>query len=80
MKEYLEDLYNLGIIQGEHNSNWSDEYNLLEHSRNYYHKTKAIADKYGVRGKYPDEDDYMQLDMLGSVLNERAREHILQLI
>ena len=32
LKECLKDLYKLGIIQGEHNINWTDEYNLLEYS------------------------------------------------
>ena len=42
LKNCLDDLYQLGVIQGEHNINWADEYNLLEHSNEYYHKTKRM--------------------------------------
>jgi len=40
LEESLNDLYRIGVIQGEHNINWADEYNLLEHSKNYYKKIK----------------------------------------
>lgn len=48
LNESLNDLYRIGVIQGEHNINWADEYNLLEHSKNHYKKIKTIADEYGV--------------------------------
>ena len=62
VKDCLDDLYQLGMIQGEHNINWADEYNLLEHSKQYYHKTKSIADKYHI--DYNDSaEDYVKLMM-----------------
>ena len=61
LKNCLDDLYKLGVIQGEHNINWADEYNLLEHSKRYYHKTKSIADKYSI--DYSDSpEDYREND------------------
>lgn len=43
-------------MQKEHNINWTDEYNLLEHSKNYYNKIKTIADKYGIEYNRTLED------------------------
>jgi len=55
-EECLNDMYRLGVVQGEHNINWTDEYNLLEHSKNYYNKIKTIADKYGIECNRTLED------------------------
>ena len=88
LKDCLDDLYQLGVIQGEHNINWADEYNLLEHSKRYYHKTKSIADKYPIdysdspedyREK-DDEKEYALFDKLASNINEIAKEHILNIL
>ncbi len=81
IEECLDDLYRLGVVQGEHNINWADEYNLIEHSKNYYLKIKSVADKYGVESS-PKEcgDEYMQWDRMGFHLNEITREHILETV
>ena len=88
LKECLKDLYKLGIIQGEHNINWTDEYNLLEYSKNYFNKTKTIADKYNINyntsledyREYDNEAEYYLLDKLTSHMNEITKEHILNII
>jgi len=87
-EECLNVLYKLGVVQGEHNINWADEYNLLEHSRNYYDKIKAIADEYDVEFDYQledyredsDDDEYFLWDRMGFHLNEITQEHILNMI
>lgn len=88
LKECLKDLYKLGIIQGEHNINWTDEYNLLEYSKNYFNKTKTIADKYNINyntyledyREYDNESEYSLLDKLTSHMHEITKEHILNII
>ena len=88
LKECLKDLYKLGIIQGEHNINWTDEYNLLEYSKNYINKTKTIADKYNINyntyledyREYDNESEYSLLDKLTSHMHEITKEHILNII
>ena len=88
LKNCLDDLYKLGVIQGEHNINWADEYNLLEHSNEYYHKTKSIADKSSIDysdspedyRENDDEKEYVLWDKLASNINEITKEHILKII
>lgn len=87
IKNCLDDLYQLGVIQGEHNINWTDEYNLLEPSNKYYHKTKNIANKHGRSIEiFPedyrvnDEEKYALADKLGFNINEITKEHILNII
>ena len=88
LKECLKDLYKLGVIQGEHNINWTDEYNLLEYSKNYFNKTKTIADKYNINyntyledyREYDNESEYSLLDKLTSHMHEITKEHILNII
>ncbi len=88
LKNCLDDLYQLGVIQGEHNINWADEYNLLEHSKDYYNKTKSIAEKYNITydtsiedyREHDDDEEYILLDRLTFNLNEIIKEHILNLI
>lgn len=88
LKECLKDLYKLGIIQGEHNINWTNEYNLLEYSKNYFNKTKTIADKYNINyntyledyREYDNESEYSLLDKLTSHMHEITKEHILNII
>lgn len=88
VEECLNDLYLLGVVQGEHNINWADEYNLLEHSKNYYDRMKNIAQEYGVglasslEDYREDEDDeeYLLWDRMGFHLNEITREHILKML
>ena len=88
LEECLEDLYRLGIIQGEHNINWTDEYQLLEHSMKYYEKTKSIADKYDIKYSncledYRDDEDdeeYLLWDRLAFTVNEMTRNHIHKII
>ena len=74
LEDCLDDLYQLGVIQGEHNINWQDEYNLLEYSKNYYNKTKAIADKYGITYKDlpedSDDEEYWLWDRRAFDMNE----------
>jgi len=85
-EECLKDLYLLGLIQGEHNINWTDEYNLLKHSKNYYHKIKTIADKYSIRCNKTlmdycedeDENEYMLWDRWAFDLHEMTKDHILK--
>ena len=84
----LKDLYQLGIMQGEHNINWEDEYNLLEYSKNYYNKTKAIADKYNIDynncledyREDDGDDEYWLWDRLAFAMNEIVREHIQSIL
>lgn len=72
----LDDLYILGPVQGEHNINWTDEYNLLEHSQNYYEKIKAIGLEYGVEcGDLEVVDGYL-LDEMTFGLHEKVKEAI----
>ena len=88
LKECLKDLYKLGMIQGEHNINQTDEYNLLEYSKNYFNKTKTIADKYNINyntsledyREYDNESEYSLLDKLTSHMHEITKEHILNII
>lgn len=88
LEDCLKDLYHLGMIQGEHNINWTDEYNLLEYSKNYFRKTKAIADKYNINynvsiedyREYDDEEEYYLWDKLTFHMNEIVKEHILNII
>ena len=88
LNDCLDDLYQLGVIQGEHNVNWADEYNLLEHSKQYYHKTKSIADKYGIDysdspedyRENDDEEEYALLDKQAFNINEITKEHILNIL
>ncbi|MBE6490113.1 hypothetical protein [uncultured Methanobrevibacter sp.] len=85
LEESLNDMYRIGAIQGEHNINWADEYNLLEHSKNYYKKIKTIADEYGVGFDFKLEDyredsdyeEYNLWDRLAFDLSEKLKEHIL---
>ena len=85
LEESLNDLYRIGVIQGEHNINWADEYNLLEHSKNYYKKIKTIADEYGVDFDFKledyredsDDEEYYLWDRLAFDLSEKLKEHIL---
>lgn len=87
-KNYLDDLYELGVIQGEHNINWTDEYNQLEYSKEYYLKTKNIADKYNIDfddsienyRENGDEDESILWDRLAFHINEITKEHILNII
>lgn len=73
------------MIQGEHNINWTDEYNLLEHSKNYYKKIKTIADEYSVDfdskledyREDSDDKEYNLWDRLAFDLSEKLKEHIL---
>ena len=84
LEECLEDLYQLGMIQGEHNINWADEYNLLEYSKTYYNKTRAIADKYNINynscldnyREDDDEEEYQLWDKSAFHMNELIRKHI----
>ena len=84
----LNDLYQLGVIQGEHNINWTDEYNLLEYSKTYYEKTKAIADKYNINYNtciedYRENDDVEEnwlWDRMAFNMNEIIRQHLLIVI
>ena len=72
----IDDLYLLGLVQGEHNINWADEYNLLEHSQNYYEKIKAIGLEYGVEcGDLEVVDGYL-LDEMTFGLHEKVKEAI----
>ena len=88
LKNFLDDLYQLGVIQGEHNINWADEYNLLEHSKRYYHKTKSIAEKYSIDysdspedyRENDDEEEYVLWDKMAFNINEITKEHILNII
>lgn len=88
VEECLNDLYLLGRVQGEHNINWADEYNLLEHSRNYYDKMKNVAQEYGIGldccledyREDSDDDEYLLWDRMGFHLNEITREHILKML
>lgn len=87
LEECLKDLYKLGVVQGEHNINWADEYNLLNHSKNYYDGIKAIAEEYGVvldssPEDYREEEDeeYLLWDRMGFHLNEITREHIFKML
>lgn len=85
LDESLNDLYRIGVIQGEHNINWTDEYNLLEHSKNYYKKIKTIADEYSVDfdskledyREDSDDKEYNLWDRLAFDLSEKLKEHIL---
>ena len=85
LNESLNDLYRIGVIQGEHNINWADEYNLLEHSKNHYKKIKTIADEYGVGFDFKledyredsDDEEYYLWDWLAFDLSEKLKEHIL---
>lgn len=85
LDESLNDLYRIGVIQGEHNINWADEYNLLEHSKNYYKKIKTIADEYSVDfdskledyREDSDDKEYNLWDRLAFDLSEKLKEHIL---
>lgn len=87
-KNYLDDLYELGVIQGEHNINWTDEYNQFEYSKEYYLKTKYIADKYNIDfddsienyREDGDEDESVLWDRLAFHINEITKEHILNII
>lgn len=84
----LNDLYLLGVVQGEHNINWTDEYNLLEHSKNYYNRMKNIAQDYGVGlasclddyREDADDDEYLLWDRMGFHLNEITRKQILKML
>lgn len=86
-EEYLNDLYQLGLVQGEHNINWTDEYNLLKHSKNYYNRIKTIADKYGIKcntqledyREDEDDEEYFLWDRRAFDLHEMTKEHILNL-
>ena len=85
LEESLNDLYRIDVIQEEHNINWTDEYNLLEHSKNYYKKIKTIADEYGVVFDFKledyredsDDEEYYLWDRLAFDLSEKFKEHIL---
>ena len=87
-KDYLKDLYRLGEIQGEHNINWSDEYNLLEYSKDYYEKTMTIASKYNITctnsledfREYNGEPEYMLWDKFAFKIHSITKEHIESLI
>lgn len=74
--QYLDDLYLLGQMQGEHNVNWTDEYNLLEHSQNYYEKIKAIGLEYGVECDDLNVVDGYPLDEMAFELHEKVKEKI----
>ena len=84
----LKDLYELGIIQGEHNINWADEYNLLEYSKTYYEKSKAIADKYAIKyntcledyREEADDEEYLLWDRSAFDMHEMIQKHILNII
>lgn len=84
----LNDLYRLGVIQGEHNVNWADELNQLEYSKQYYAKTKNIADKYNIDfdasiedyRENGDEEEALLWDRLAFHINEITKEHILNII
>ncbi len=88
IEDCLNDLYQLGVIQGEHNINWADEYNLLEHSKNYYTKIKSIADEYGVSldsaledyREESDDEEYYLWDRMGFHLNEITQDHLLKIV
>lgn len=67
LEKSLNDLYRIGVIQGEHNINWADEYNLLEHSKNYYKKIRTIADEYGVGFDFKLED-YREDQMMRNII------------
>ena len=83
-EECLNDMYRLGVVQGEHNINWTDEYNLLEHSKNYYNKIKTIADKYGIEcnrtledyREDEDDEEYFLWDRWAFDLHEITKEQI----
>ena len=88
VEECLNDLYLLGVVQGEHNINWADEYKLLEYSKNYYDRMKAIAQEYGIDSdgcledyrEDRDDEEYLLWDRRGFHLNETTREHILKML
>ncbi len=88
VKECLKDIYQLGMIQGEHNINWTDEYDRLEYSKTYYIKTKIIADKYNINyntsiedyRKNDQEEEYCLWDKSASHMNEIIKKHILNII
>ena len=85
LDESLNDLYRIGVIQGEHNINWTDEYNLLKHSKNYYEKIKTIADEYDIGFDFKledyressDDEEYYLWDRKAFDLSEKLKEHIL---
>lgn len=55
---------------------WADEYNLLEHSQNYYEKIKAIGLEYGVEcGDLSIKDGYL-LDEMAFELHEKVKDDI----
>ncbi len=89
LEKCLNDLYLLGVIQGEHNINWTDEYHLLEYSKDYYRRIKSIADEQGIdldsslenyRDDLDDDDEYFLWDRMGFHLNELIQEEILNKI
>lgn len=85
VEECLKDLYELGLVQGEHNIKWADEYNLLEHSISYFKKTHDIVDKYGINCDKTFEDyresdgekEYVLWDRMASHMVENTKERIL---
>ena len=72
----LDDLYLLGLVQGEHNINWADEYNLDEHSQTYYEKIKAIGLEYGVECCDLGVVDGYLLVEIAFELHEKVKEAI----
>lgn len=88
VEECLKDLYELGLVQGEHNINWADEYNLLEHSIRYFKKTQDIVDKYGIKCNKTLEDycerdgekEYVLWDRMTSHMMGNAKECIISKI
>ena len=88
LEDYPDDLYQLGVIQGEHNIYWADEYNLLEHSKEYHNKTKSIADKYNIDDEISledwhesdDEEEYLLWGKLAFNINEITKEHIMNIM
>lgn len=76
LEECLDDLYLLGLVRGEHNVNWADEYNLVEHSKNYYDRMKAIALRYGVDCANLSIEEAYLLDEVAFGLNEKVKEVI----
>ena len=82
-EEMINDIFKLGLIQGEHNIKWEyDEYNRLPHCKDYYKKINAIEKKYGINyesfiEKDEDEDEYKLLDRKAFYLLETIMEYII---
>lgn len=88
LEDCLNDLYQLGKIRGNYNTNWTDEYGRLELSKNYYNKTKAIADQYNINyaaliddyRENNDEEAYCLWDKLTLDMQDILKKQIQNII